>query len=444
MTAYRFFWRCGPEGIIDSSEENIVTNTGTKLMVAAAIAAFASSAAAGGFSIGTQSGSGTGNAFSGGAAVAEDASVAWHNPAAMSALPSGKHAAGALHALRPSFKFHNNGSTGVFAAPGTGEGGDGGDWALVPNAFFTMEINPQWRLGLALNAPFGLKTEYDFGWRGQLTALKSEIKSVNINPSVAYKISNALSIGGGVSVQKLDAELSAFTGSVLTGNLTLDADDIGYGANIGLLVQASPGTRFGVIYRSSIKYELEGTAVFSGPAAPLVNGSVRADLRVPESASVSAFSVINPRWEVMGDITWTRWSRLQQLNVIRASGAAAGSSLTSLAFRWDDTWRFSVGANYKMNDRVKFRFGIAYDETPTNDATRTPRLPDQDRTWVAAGLQYRVSKAGVLELGYAHEFLRDAAVNVPVPGFTTCAAGCLTGRFDNRVDILSIQYSHSF
>lgn len=420
-----------------------MTNFGTKLAAAAAMAGFASSAAAGGFAIGTQSGSGTGNAFSGGAAVAEDASVAWYNPAAMAALPSGTHVAGALHALRPSFKFQNTGSTGVFAVPGTGEGGDGGDWALVPNAFFTMDINPQWRFGLALNAPFGLKTDYDAGWRGQLTALKSEIKSVNINPSIAYKISNTVSIGGGVSVQKLDAELSSFSGLAALGNVRLDADDVGYGANLGLLVQASPATRFGVTYRSSIKYELEGTAAFSGPAGAAFNGSIRADVRVPESVSFSMFSVVNPRWEVMADITWTRWSRLQQLNVIRTSASAggpAGSTLSSLAFRWDDTWRFGIGANYKANQQTKLRFGFAYDETPTNDVTRTPRLPDQDRLWVAAGVQYRVSKAGVLELGYAHEFVRDANVNVTVPPFP----GALVGRFDNRADILSIQYSHSF
>lgn len=417
-----------------------MTNFTMKVATAAAMAGFASSAAAGGFAIGTQSGSGTGNAFSGGAAVAEDASVAWYNPAAMAALPSGKHVAGALHLLRPSFKFHNTGSSGIFAAPGTGEGGDGGSWALVPNGFFAMDITPQWRLGLALNAPFGLKTEYDLGWRGQLTALKSAIKSVNINPSLAYKFSDMVAVGAGVSVQKLDAELSAFTGSPQTGNLTLNADDVGYGANIGLLIQATPGTRFGATYRSSIKYELEGTAVFSGPAAPLANGPVRADVRVPESASVSVFSLISPRWEVMGDITWTRWSRLQQLAVVRTSSVAVVPTLPSLAFRWDDTWRFGVGANYKPNQQIKLRFGMAYDETPTNDATRTPRLPDQDRLWVAAGVQYRVSKAGVLEVGYAHEFVRDANVRVTVPPFP----GALVGRFDNRADILSIQYSHAF
>lgn len=417
-----------------------MTNLGTRLATAAALAGFASSAVAGGFAIGTQSGSGTGNAFSGGAAAAEDASVAWYNPAAMAVLPPGKHVAGALHALRPSFKFQNAGSTGLFAAPGTGEGGDGGDWALVPNAFFTMDINPQWRFGLALNAPFGLKTDYDAGWRGQLTALKSEIKSVNINPSAAYRLTDTVSVGAGVSVQRLEAELTSFVPGA--GVSTLSADDVGYGFNLGLMIQATPSTRIGAAYRSSINYDLDGSVAFS--AAPAGNGGIRADLKVPDSASISVFHRLNPKWELMGDITWTGWSSVQQLAVIRTTGPLAGATLTTLAFRWDDTWRFGVGANYRMNDQVKLRFGLAYDQTPTNDTTRTPRLPDQDRTWVAAGLQYRVSKTGVLEFGYAHEFVRDAAVNVPVPGFTTCAAGCLTGRFENRADILSIQYSHSF
>lgn len=417
------------------------------LAVSSALAGMTSGAMAGGFGIATQSGSGTGNAFSGGAAVADDASVAWSNPAAMTLLPSGKQFAIAGHFVRPSFKFSNGGSTGLLAAPGTGDGGDGGDWALIPNGFFTMEINPKLRLGVALNVPFGLKTEYDAGWRGQLTALKSEIKTVNINPSLAYKVSDKVSIGGGVSVQQIKAELSAFTGSAAAGNLTLSADDTSYGFNLGLLVQASPDTRFGLTYRSSIKYDLEGDAKFSGPAAALLGSRVRADLKVPESASASVFTALTPKWDLMGDITWTRWSQVQQLDVIRATatgaGSAAGTTLTSLPFKWSDTWRFGAGANYHWSNQAKLRFGLAYDRTPTKDETRTPRLPDQDRLWAAFGLQYRVSKSGVLDLGYAHEFIRDAAVNAPV-SLAGTPVGTLSGKFKNQADIISIQYSHSF
>ena len=156
----------------------------------------ASSAVAGGFAIGTQSGSGTGNAFAGGAAAADDASVAWFNPAAMTLIP-GKQVAGALHALKPSFKFENNGSTGAFAAPGTGEGGDGGDWAFVPNGFFTMAISPNLSFGRGAQRPVRAEDRVRRRLARAATALKSEIKTVNINPSVAFKVSDMVSIGGG-------------------------------------------------------------------------------------------------------------------------------------------------------------------------------------------------------------------------------------------------------
>jgi len=390
----------------------------------------ATGAVAGGFAIGTQSGSGTGNAFSGGAAAADDASVAWYNPALMTLLP-GKQVAGALHILKPSFKFENTASTSPI---GSGEGGDGGDWAYVPNAFFTWAINRNLSFGLALNVPFGLKTEYEAGWRGQFTALKSEIKTVNVNPTLAYRFSDTVSIGGGFSYQKIEAELTNNAGA--PGISKLSADDDGFGYNLGIMVHASPTTRIGAHYRSRIKYDLEGDVTFSNSAA--AGSNVRADLEVPESLSLSIFQTMG-NWEFMGDLTWTGWSSIQQLQIIRTSGPLTGATLTTLQFQWDDTWRYGIGANYKMSPQLKWRFGLAFDETPTNDTHRTPRLPDQDRTWVAFGLQWKPSKTSILDVGYAHEFIKDATVNN-----SQGAAGQLVGTFKNQADILSVQFSMSF
>jgi long-chain fatty acid transport protein len=411
------------------------------LAVGAALSGIVSSAMAGGFAIGTQSGSGVGNAFAGGAAVADDASVAWSNPAAMTLIP-GKQIAGALHIVNPSFKFQNTTST---SPAGTGDGGDGGDLTLIPNGFFTMALSPTLSFGLALNAPFGLKTEYEDGWRGQFTALKSEVKAVNINPSVAYKVSETVSIGGGLSVQKLDAELTNSAGPA--GIATLKADDMGFGFNIGALFQVTPSTRIGAHYRSKIKYELEGDLKFS--TATVANGDVRADLDVPATLSLSVFSAVSPQWEFMGDVTWTGWDKLKRLDVIRTTSAvplpgipgAAGSTVTSLSFNWDNTLRYGVGANYKWSPQTKLRSGVAFDETPTNDVDRTPRLPDEDRKWIAFGIQWKPSKTSILDLGYAHEFIKDASINNAQLGG---AAGQLVGRFDSKVDILSVQYSVSF
>lgn len=407
------------------------------LAVAAAMGGMASGAVAGGFAIGTQSGSGTGNAFAGGAAAADDASVAWYNPALMTLLP-GKQAAAALHVLKPSFEFENANSTAT-----GGDGGDGGGWAFVPNAFFTMAIDPKWSFGLALNVPFGLKTEYDPNWRGRFLAIKSEIKTINVNPSIAYKVSDTVSVGAGLSYQRIEAKLTNQSG---LGVSKLKADDnSGFGYNFGISIQASPDTRIGAHYRSAIKYELEGTATFSGLAA--ANAGVKADLKVPDSASLSLFQRLGPQWELLADVTWTGWSSVKALNVACTSvsavvcpsvGAPLGGAVPTLTFNWEDTWRYGLGVNYKMSAQTKFRFGLAFDETPTNDVDRTPRLPDQDRTWVAFGVQYKPTKNDTLEFGYAHEFIKDASINRPTAG------GTVVGTFKNQADILSIQYSRSF
>jgi long-chain fatty acid transport protein len=418
------------------------------LSVSAALASWSAVGLAGGFAIGTQSGSGTGNAFAGGAAVADDASVVWSNPAGMTALPTGYTMTGAMHILKPSFKFENAGSTGAFAAPGTGNGGDGGSWALVPNGFFAMSITPDLRVGIALNAPFGLKTEYDAGWRGQLVSLKSDIKTINVQPSIAYKINNQFSVGAGINVQRITAELTNFAGAA--GTAQLKADDWGYGFNLGATFQPAQGTRVGLHYRSAIKYKLEGDVSFSATAANTAFAApVKADLKVPNSASLSVLQAVGSNVELMGDVTWTGWDKIQKLTVIRTAsslspaaplGGAAGTTFTNLDFGWDNTWRFGLGANYRLNSATKLRFGVAYDKTPTNDRLRSPRLPDQDRTWLAFGVQFKPSKQGTLEFAYAHEFIKNASVNNTVAG----VPGNLIGTFKNKADIISLQYSHSF
>jgi len=387
---------------------------------------------AGGFGIATQNGSGTGNAFAGGAAVAEDASTVWYNPAGMTALPGTTNFAISAQILKPSFKFQNTGST---LPPGTGEGGDGGDWTYIPHGFVTHKLSDKWSIGAAFNTPFGLKTQYDAGWRGQSIALTSELKTFNFNASAAYKFNDMWSVGAGINLLK--AELK-FNSRIAIGFVEPNLSDSGIGYNVGVLFQPTQNTRIGAHYRTSINLQATGTLV--APALIGGTGSATAGLSTPDTFSLSALHAITPQWEIMGDVTWTGWSHLERLTVVRTSGVATGTAPVSLTFNWSDTWRTSLGVNYKPNATWKFRGGVAYDKTPTNDTDRTARLPDQDRTWLALGAQMKVSKAGTVDVGYAHEFIKDASVNnaAPITGLR------LIGNFKNQVDILSIQYSHSF
>jgi long-chain fatty acid transport protein len=409
-----------------------IYNNFIKLSVASALMASALPVFAGGLSIGTQSGSGVGNAYAGGAAAAEDASAVWYNPAGMTLLPGKTNIAVAAHVLKPSFKFRNSSST---LPIGTGDGGDGGGWHLIPQGYIAHKLTDSWSVGAGFNTPFGLETAYDRGWRGQSIGFESALKIYNINVAAAYKVNNMVSVGGGLNYQRAELKFNSITA---IGFIEPKLHDDGVGYNIGVLFQPTQQTRVGAHYRSSIKYTATGSLL--APALIGGNSTASAGLATPDNFSFSVVHALSPRWDIMGDITWTGWSHLKRLDVVRTSGVASGTSPVSLTFNWTDTWRTSLGANYKHSDALKFRFGVAFDQTPTNDVDRTARLPDQDRTWIAFGAQWKVSKNGVLDFGYAHEFIKDASVNNrdSVTGLR------LIGTFKNQADIFSVQYSHSF
>lgn len=218
------------------------------VLVASAFLGVASGAAASGFALLEQNGSGLGNAYSGGAAVAEDASTIFYNPAGMSRL-SGKQFVVAGSMIKPSIKFTS--STGV------PDGGDAGSWAFVPNLYFSAEVHPQFHVGFGINVPFGLTTKYDATWVGKEQGIESHIETINFNPSMSYQVNDDVSIGLGVSYQYIKGELTSNV--VPTASIaTLSGTDDAWGYNLGILTSLSSQTRVGFAYRSAIKYNLTG------------------------------------------------------------------------------------------------------------------------------------------------------------------------------------------
>lgn len=449
----------------------------TVLAVGAALAGLPAVVSASGFALIEQNASGLGNSYAGAAAAAEDASTIYFNPAGLTRLP-GRQLVGAVHMIVPSAKFTpaaNNtpafstvGLAGPFATNGTG--GDAGEMAAVPNFYLSWQIDPKLFVGIGVNAPFGMMTDYDANWMGRFHALKSAIETVNVNPTVAYKVNDAFSVGVGLNWQRLEAELNkgvnysflASSGSIpgvpanSEGSNSISGNDSAWGFNFGFTFNPEPDTTLGFSYRSAINYTLGGTVqYYNRPAAVNAllglaavsnqagDGAVSANVKVPASYSFAAKHKAG-NWEFMADATRTEWSSLQALNIVRANGFL----LESTPFFWRDTWRFGLGANYRYNSQWMVRTGVAFDETPTRDAYRTPRVPDQDRTWLSIGAQYRLSQQGVIDFGYAHIFVKDASINMNgAPSLTSALVagrGSLVGSFNNKVDILSIQYRHSF
>lgn len=457
--------------------------TALKTTAFCVLLALASNVSASGFQLQEQNVSGLGHAYAGQGAAANDASTVFWNPAGMTYLPDSQIVVSTA-AISPSAKFTNNNSVSnpSLAPFGGGNPLSGGDNAteedaLVPNFYYATRLNEKWFFGIGVNAPYGLRTEYDPNWRGRYHATESELVTVNINPSFAFKEGNA-SIGFGFNIQYADATLAnrldsggiclglalnpmtpigtvancTTSGVGTVGNSATDSsqkltgDDISYGINFGIIWEITNG-RVGFHYRSQIEHNIAGQVDFTrstefndalnnlGPASSLFSSTpASTTLTLPETISFNYFRKLGSRWEVLADITWTDWSDFDQLVIDFQNPVQPNATLEQ---NWTDTIRVALGASYLASSKWKIKFGAAYDEAPIrNDEDRTARIPDNDRVWVATGFTYIPSKNFMLDVGYAHLFIKDAGIN---NASSSSAGNILNGSYDADVDILGVQ-----
>ncbi|WP_438971182.1 OmpP1/FadL family transporter [Methylophaga sp.] len=419
-----------------------------KLSAILLLSSASSAAWSAGYAIQEQSVTGLGRAFAGSAAVAEDASTIFFNPAGMTYLKKTEMDVG-LNYIKPKSEFRNDGSAvpdlggaGGFSGQALtgGDGGDAGHEAFVPNFYLSHPVNDKVTIGLGVTAPFGLVTEYRDDWVGRYFAVKSEMLTANFNPTIAIQATDKLSLGFGVSAQYIDvkltqmADLGALGGApqAADGKVKLGADDWGYGYNLGLLYQATEDTRVGLAFRSKISHTLKGDGTLKDASGNTqVEDNVQADVDLPESLSLAIHHRINTKWSVSADATFTRWSRFKELNI-----QSDGGQLSSIKPEdWENTMRYGLGVDYKHSNKWTFRAGIAYDETPVPSAERrTARIPDNDRKWVSLGATYHYSENIILDAGYTHLFIDDPKINeTDDDGYN------LNGEYDASVDLLGVQ-----
>ena len=419
-----------------------------RVAVLVAFGAAAGNAAASGFALIEQNASGLGNAYAGQAAAAENASTIFFNPAGMTRLP-GRQVSGTINVIKPHEEFTDNGGSRPPSAfiPLGNNGGDAGGWNYVPNGYLSWELTPQLWAGVGLTVPFGLKTDYDPNFIGRFQSQKSQFQTYDVNPSAAFKVNDWLSLGGGVSYQYARLSLDRSFSTVLAGNAeTVSLHDSSWGWNFGAMLDFGKDTRVGLTYRSAVNYDLTGGVTLAG----IGNAGATASFSVPDSASVAVSHKLNEQWQLLGDVSWTHWSRIQNIPLVLTSQlgtSPAGTVSDTLDLQFRNTYRVGVGANYQWTEKFMLKLGIAYDQTPVpGAANRTVFLPDSNRTWLSFGAKHQLTRNGVLDVGYAHLFmsggdaLRNKGVSNAVPG----VQGVVSGSYDSHVDIFSLQYTYSF
>ncbi len=407
--------------------------------------------AAAGFALITQGASGLGNAFAGAAALGDDATTVFFNPAGMTRLGRTEVVAGGS-AINLQASFSGSSTRPVAMGGGTNTGGQGGDpggLTVVPSLYVVMPLNDRTSVGLGVGVPFGLQTEYDSSWVGRYQGIKSALQSININPSVAYKLTDTLSVGVGLNYQRIDVELTnaVVLGAGSEGRTHLKANDASWGWNAGVLWQVTPATRIGASYRSGIRHETNGSTTTTTPAGTVVSaasGATRASAVLPSMYSLSVVQQISPALDLLADVTFTQWANIQQIAVVNP---ATGTNRDILAFDFDNSWRYSLGAHYRLSSTWMLRAGIAYDMTPVKDARhRTVRLPDADRTWLSFGARWTLSPTSSIDIAYSHLLLADVDVNFTRSQLSapTTTSSTVTGRYTGSVNILALQYVHRF
>ena len=451
-----------------------MNNKFNKLSIAVAIAStalIASQAAGSGFQVREQSAKTLANALSNAAAGAEDASFMAHNPAAIGNI-DGNQVAGGVAYIDASFELQDAQASPLGGFPSYDRGGsrEGGETAVVPSFAAKTQLSDELDLGLAVYAPYGLSTQYDNDWIGRYHAIETELTTVDFQPTLNYRATDRLNLAVGLRAQYADATLSNAIDlggrGVQAGQLPPQAignadgmaevtgDDWGYGYILGALFQVTDQTRLGVSYRSEIDLTLEGEARFSSndpagqqvlagaqAANTLTNGGGTADLTTPANLNLGIYHQLTDRLALMANAEWTEWSSFDELVVEFEDNTP--NSLTEE--NWDNTWAFSVGANYALTPQWVLRAGLGVDESPVPSAEyRTPRVPDADRQWATLGATWMPTPELGITAGYMHVFADDGDIDQDVSREENLARGNLAGTYEVSADVVALSVDYRF
>lgn len=385
---------------------------------------------AGGYQLQEYSATSAGRAFAGAGIVGDDYSAIAFNPAGMTLNNSGIQ----LGAM--GMDIHSNINGHLNNGPRVGDKGKLRVFKLLPHAFGQYAISKDWRVGLGIYTPFGLGTYYNKSWFGKSHALTSEITAIDINPSLAWKPLDWLSIGAGYIIERMDARLTNATGP--NGKMSdMNADGWGHGWNAGVMFEPTKTTRFGVAYRSPVVQRIKGKHHLQTALYGNFEGISSTKLVDPEHVQFTAYHEVGD-FGLSAMARWTRWSRFDLLSIDSTALKPLGKSPSQVDENWRNTWTISGGVDYFYCKNLTFRTGLAYDQGAVKDPThRTARVPDSNR-WIASiGASYMKGNWQI-DASYFHMFWNKARVNNNYAGST------IKGTYKTQLNSFGLSAQYHF
>jgi long-chain fatty acid transport protein len=375
-------------------------NTGTYAGLSALLISTlaGSQALAGAFQLNERSAAALGASLSGSVSSARDVTFATFNPAALKTVERFE-IGGNISLVSPI----SDGT--VQDGPFAGQELDADVLGVVPSLAIGYRVTPDLVLGFTTYSPFGLKTEYPKFSAVQADARDSKLTSIILSPTVSYDALDTLTLGASFNVLYADARLTSAA-------VDLEGDDFSFGFSVGLLFEPVKGTQIGAAYHHGYDLDFDSDTFGGFP------GQVEASL--PNWLQVGVTQSVTDDLRIMAEGHWFNWSRFDSIDITTPALAATPFGSVSDVQNYKDAFFVSVGAEYDVSERFTVRGGVAWDETPTSDAFRTVRVPDEDRIWLSAGASYNLTDSMSIDLAYSYlRALRDPDVtlrNGPLAG----------------------------
>lgn len=500
------------------SHRSRLTLTALSLVAASALAP---QAQASGFQLREQSPLALGNAFAGVSAGGGDITAMYFNPAVLTQFDGWQMSFGGTF-LSLNAKIENASATrtpilqglGFNVAPvggaalrpisGSPSHPNAAVSAPLPEFNVMYSVNKDLKIGLGLNVPFGLATEYDANWIGRYHALKTDLKTIDISPTIAYRVSPEFSFGVAFIARRADAEISSALdyGTALAlkvgpglaaaglstapvgpglnspvANVAMGAPNAtfgtpgfaipgawdgtagmkggawGYGYKAGVTYE-NQSLKVGLSYNAAMTMNLKGDATFTYPAtmpatdlaalqgAGLRNGGGTAELALPATTSLGIDYKVSPTFSIAAEVSQSTWSRFKELRLKFDTGAP--DSITDES--WKNTTFVSIGGTWRFDQAWTFRAGLAFDSSAVDETHRTPRIPDNDRKWLSLGGSYAFSKKTSVDFGYTHLFITDGkmALTTGTTSDTNTTRGSLNGTIVASINMYGVAVRYSF
>lgn len=355
-----------------------------------------------------------GTAGVGQAAIANDASTAYFNPAGMTFLSGSQLMLGSQFIL-PYTNFSpnsantitgNNGGTASLLAPGIG-------------AYYVYRATPKLGLGVSLTSPYGGALSYNNHWVGRYNVQQMTFYTVALNPTIAYQANSWLSVGGGIVVEyaNLSQTLALRLTPLLDGQANIKVDNVAPGFNLGVLLAPDAATKVGVTYRSQIIHRLHGNTDFLNISIT-PNTSTR--MVMPANIIASLSRALNSKFTLLGELGWADWSSMRD-TVVTIAGFTAVTPQN-----WRNTYRAGLGGRYQFKPSLLLQAGVSYDSSPTISTRRLPDLPVDRQIRIGAGIEYALVKAAMLGVSYEYMNLGRGSIS------NTSSLGVLSGSYSRN------------